>query len=147
MKLFPNRALAIFLGALLIITGVITFLASNRSENIYPIGSAPAALQGFLKAMAERDPALARSYLEPESQCDLNDLTQAFLSTENTINLVEANEELTTARIEIEVKYNSNSLFNDGYSQREIIRLVKIEESWRITGIPWPLYGCKELNS
>jgi len=39
---------------------------------------------------------------------------------------------------------SSGGLFADNYIERHNYRLAKESGSWRILGIPWPLYSCGE---
>jgi hypothetical protein len=144
VKFFANRVLAVLLVGILLTIGTLAYLAGNRTVSTYPTGSPEATVQNFLKAVSEKDSSLAQKYLEPETDCNINDLNRAVISPDLAVNLLKASQDEETARIDIQIKYNSNALFNDGYSEIQIIRLINIKNQWKITGIPWPLYGCGE---
>jgi hypothetical protein len=146
VKFFANRALAVLLVSILLIIGTLAYLAGNRTVSSYPTGSPEAAIQNFLKAISERDTSLAQRYLEPKSNCDIEDLNRAVISPDLAVNLLKSTQDEESARIDIQIKYNSNTLFNDSHSEIQIIRLINIENKWKITGIPWPLYGCGEFK-
>lgn len=44
------------------------------------------------------------------------------------------------------VDISSGGPFNDYYTEKHSFRLVKESGSWRIQGIPWPMYSCGEMN-
>jgi len=146
MKLAPNRLLALLVLILVIAAGSLALIAGERNESKYAVGSPESVVQNYLKAMADRDTTLAKTYLSSDSRCDIVDLDRSSISRDTAIDLIRSEISGSSARVDIRIRYATGDLFNSGWSEEQTIRLINTSGKWLITGVPWPLYSCEEVK-
>ena len=142
----PNRVLAVVVGALLLVVLAVVSLTVGRGVTTYDITKPEGVAQAYLQAAFDGDFDEAATFFEPESDCDATDLDRAFLQNDVRISLagVDTDDERATVRITADIP--DGGPFGGYYEERHTLRLVRVDEDWKLTGIPWPLYDCTTPN-
>lgn len=146
MRWSPNRVLAVVVGALLLVVLAVVSLTVGRGVTTYDITEPEGVAQAYLQAAFDGDFDEAATFFEPESDCDATDLDRAFLQNDVRISLagVDTDDERATVRITADIP--DGGPFGGYYEERHTLRLVRVDEDWKLTGIPWPLYDCTTPN-
>ena len=146
MRWSPNRVLAVVVGALLLVVLAVVSLTVGRGVTTYDITEPEGVAQAYLQAAFDGDFDEAATFFEQESDCDATDLDRAFLQNDVRISLagVDTDDERATVRITADIP--DGGPFGGYYEERHTLRLVRVDEDWKLTGIPWPLYDCTTPN-
>ena len=135
------RAFASIGAIALVALAIFSAMQSNPSE--FTPGTPEATVQGFFKALSERDSEAAVDYFVADSPCELFEIDRQGLSQEITIDLVDSEVTGDNAKVKVRIRYSSNDMIS-GWKEEQMIRLIKESGQWRITGTPWPLYDCEQ---
>lgn len=141
-----NRILAIVVVVSLILIALSTVLTLTRETKLYSATSPEGVVQLYLKAVIDGKNDQAASYFVTGSECDPSDLDRAYVSETIRVNLVSSTIEGESAYVKIDANTGSSGPFDDGYTESHTYRLKKESGSWRIEGIPWPLWDCGSVN-
>ena len=141
-KRTPNQILAVLISVISIISILIILISYNRNAVVFEANSPEGVTQAYLKSVFDGDYDLAASFLEANSKCDASDLDRTFVNKTVRISLSSVDITDESARVKIRLEYSSGSPFDSSYSEEQTIRLVKEDNLWKITGIPWPMYDC-----
>lgn len=125
----------------LVALAILSAIQSKPSE--FTSGTPEATVQGFFKALSERDSEAALGYFVTDSPCELFEIDRQSLSQEITIDLVETEITADASKVKVRIRYSSNDMIS-GWKEEQVIRLTKESGQWRITGTPWPLYDCEQ---
>ena len=142
MKWSPNRVLAIIVGALLVLAVVIVVLTTGRNVKTYDLAQPEGVAQAYLQAVFAGDFDEAASYFEPGSECDASDLDRAFIQENVRISLAGVSGDAERSAVRIVADIPNGGPFGGYYEERHTLRLVFVDDVWKLTGIPWPLYDC-----
>lgn len=134
--------LAVVVGVLLLIVVAVVSLTVGRQVTTYDISEPEGVAQAYLQAAFDGDFDEAATFFEPESECDASDLDRAYLQEDVRVSLagVDSDDERATVRITADIP--DGGPFGGYYEERHTLRLVRIDDAWKLTGIPWPLYDC-----
>lgn len=138
----PNRVLVIVVGVLSVIAVVVIALTAGRSVTSYDLDTPEGVAQAYLQAAFDGDFDEAATYFAPDSECDASDLDRAFIQDSVRISLAGVDEDDDRATVRITADIPDGGPFGGYYEERHSLRLVVVSETWRLTGIPWPLYDC-----
>jgi hypothetical protein len=138
----PNFVLAVIVALITITSIFVVIISSNRSTLEFDANSPQAVTQSYLVAIFDEDFDQAAQYFEATSECDASNLDKAYFDKNARINLLEADITDNRARVKVMIEYSNSDLFNNYYSEETVFRLLKEDDSWTLTGIPWPLYEC-----
>lgn len=141
-----NRILLIIAGLSLILVALSAVLTANRDEVELSPTKPEGVVQLYLKAIIEGKNDQAASYFASKSECDASDIDRAYISDTLRINLVSTSQEGESAYVKIDANTGSGGPFEDGYTESHTYRLIKEAGSWRIEGIPWPLWDCGTIT-
>jgi hypothetical protein len=138
----PNRVVLVLIGALLLTTIAIVSLTAGRTVTNFDLASPEGVAQAYLQATFDGDFDEAASYFAPDSDCDASDLDRAFIQKDARISLagVSGDAERTVVRITADIP--GGGPFGGYYEEQHSLRLLYVGDSWKLTGIPWPLYDC-----
>ena len=128
----------------LALIAVSIFVSSNRNETQYSQSSPEGVVQSYLKAVIEGKHDRAASFFTADSECDASDIDRSYVSETLRVNLVSSEINGDTAYVKIDANSNSGALLDEGYTETHTYRLVREGGSWRLAGIPWPLWDCGE---
>jgi len=141
-----NGVLALIAAVSLLLIAVSLFVSSNREETKYAADTPEGVVQLYLKAIIEGKHDKAANYFATGSECDASDIDRAYVSDTLRVNLVSSEIDGNSAYVKIEANLDSGMLFEDGYSESHTYRLAREKANWRLTGIPWPLWDCGDIN-
>lgn len=134
--------LAVVVGVLLLVAIAVVSLTVGRQVTTYDVSLPEGVAQAYLQAAFDGDFDEAATFFEPDSECDASDLDRAFLQEDVRISLagVDSDDERATVRITADIP--DGGPFGGYYEERHTLRLVRVDDAWKLTGIPWPLYDC-----
>ena len=138
----PNRVLLVVVSVLAVVTVAVAALTVGRDVTSYDLDSPEGVAQAYLRATFDGDFDEAAGYLEPESECDASDLDRAFIQNDVRISLAGVDSDAERATVRITADIPDGGPFGGYYEERHTLRLVLVDEAWKLTGIPWPLYDC-----
>lgn len=141
-----NRILLLIATLSLILVTVSAILTANRDEIKLSPSTPEGVVQLYLKAIIEGKNDQAASYFSKDSKCDASDIDRAYVSDSLRVNLVSSSIESNSAYVKIDANTGSNGPFDDGYTESHTYRLTRDIGSWRIEGIPWPLWDCGTIT-
>ena len=142
MKWSPNRVLAIVVAVLLVLTVAIVILTTGRNVKTYDLALPEGVAQAYLQAVFAGDFDVAAGYFEPDSDCDASDLDRAFIQENVRISLAGVSGDAERSAVRIAADIPNGGPFGGVYEERHTLRLVFVDDVWKLTGIPWPLYDC-----
>lgn len=133
------------MGGAVVLAVIAAVATSGRSSSELPADSPEATVQAYLEAILDRDVS-ALDRLEADTDCETSDITQAPIPDSARAVLVEVDVDGDQATIEVEISESSAGSPFDTYEfvHDEVFVLEQDDDGeWRITGAPWPLYGCE----
>lgn len=140
-----NRVLAIVLAAVVVVAVVAVVVSASRDTTSPEEGTPAGVVQDYLSAVVEGDHEEAASLIAPESPCDVTDLDRAYVPDDVRVVLRDTEVDGSTAQVRVEVVMSSDDLLGGSeYSEEHTFRLVSTDPGWLVTGVPWPVYDCKE---
>lgn len=132
--------------ALLVLVWV-TVAIRNPAE--FEPGSPEAIVQIYVQSVLDGDSDTAWALLTPALQrrCDVDDLEDRYRGRSGNVVLVDTDVQDDTARVELEftASYGDDPFDVSDYSYGERFQLRLIDDEWRISAAPWPLYRCSEV--
>ena len=141
-----NSVLALIAAVALLLIAVSLFVSSNREATKYAADTPEGVVQLYLKAIIEGKHDQAANYFVAGSECDASDIDRAYVSDTLRVNLVSSEIDGNSAYVKIEANLDSGTLFESGYNESHTYRLTREKTNWRLTGIPWPLWDCGDIN-
>jgi hypothetical protein len=126
----------------LAVVALVFSVGSNVTD--YDDSSPEGVAQSYLTASFDGDFDRAAEFFETGSTCDADDLDRAFIQDSVRISLVEVSVDGDRARVRISAEIPSGGPLGGFYGEEHTLRLVRIDDQWRLTGVPWPLYDCNE---
>ena len=138
----PNRVLLVVIGLLGLITVAVLALTVGRNVEEFELDSPEGVTQAYLKAAFDGDFDEAASYFSTDSECDATDLDRAFIQEDVRVSLVDVSATADKGTVRIDAEIADGSPFAGYYEEQHSLRLVRENDAWKLTGIPWPLYDC-----
>ena len=99
-------------------------------------------VQQYVQAVMVGDNDLAGDFLAASTVCDAGDLDRTYVDPASRIDLVSTSIDGDRAHVRIAVQIPTGELMQSNWTDERTIRLERSDGTWRITGIPWPLYEC-----
>lgn len=124
---------------------IVAALTSTWSVQQRDPGTPEGIVQSYLTAVLDRRSDDAASYLASDSSCTPEHFDTAWIGQGARVDLIDVAVTDATAKVDVRVTIDNGEPFGGGYGEDHAYRLVQEAGKWRITGIPWPLYGCGEL--
>lgn len=138
-----QRIAAIWLGgALLLVLAVAGIFAATREPAELDPHTPAGVVQQYVQAVMAGDNDLASDFLAASSVCDAGDLDRTYVDPASRIDLLSTSIDGNRAHVRIAVQIPTGELMQSNWTDERTIRLERMDETWRITGIPWPLYEC-----
>lgn len=138
----PNRALLVIVGVLGLITVAVLALTVGRSVEEFDLDSPEGVAQAYLKAAFDGDFDEAASFFGTDSECDATDLDRAFIQEDVRVSLIEVTTTADKSTVRINAEIADGSPFGGYFEEQHSLRVVREDDMWKLTGIPWPLYDC-----
>lgn len=140
----PEAVLAAAVGVIVAVAGTAAVVAVRRDGAGPDAGTPEAVVAAYLRALASGDLPAALDQLEPSTPCGLDDLARAYVPTSLRAVLAgtTGDDEAVVVTVEITENPDESLMGSGGWSHDERIVLHRVDDAWRITGEPWPVYGC-----
>jgi hypothetical protein len=138
----PNRVLLVVIGVLGLVTVAVLALTVGRGVEEFDLDSPEGVAQAYLKAAFDGKFDEAANYFATESECDATDLDRAYIQEDVRISLVEVTTTADKGTVRINAEIADGSPFAGYYEEQHSLRVVREDDTWKLTGIPWPLYDC-----
>ncbi|MBC7291689.1 MAG: hypothetical protein H5T83_10235 [Actinotalea sp.] len=135
-----DRVLVGIVVAVVLLGGVIAWVASRRTPEVFAPGTPEAVVQEFLGAALDRDDEKVLAMLSDES-CTLEDLARAWVPESARIVLVDSTVRESSATVRIEVT-EAGDLLGGGWSHEEVVGLTRDGATWLVRPSSWPYYDC-----
>lgn len=143
----PEKVLLYVVGGILLFAVVGGTVAALRPPPEFESGTPEAVVQGYLQAVFEGDAAAAEAYLSDSSACHAADIERALGEESARVVLRDTRVEDAKAQVRVEMVFSSGGPFDTyEYSQNRTFFLGREGDDWKITGQPWPVFSCEELN-
>jgi hypothetical protein len=136
-----NKVLGIVL-AVIAAVALIAVLALKEPVAELDKNSPEGTVQQYLGAVTDRDFEQALTFLASDSKCTVEDFDRAYIQDSLRIGLSEASTAESTAVVTVSIQYSNGDPFGGTYSEDRNFRLIKTDDGWKITGVPWPTYEC-----
>lgn len=128
-----------------IVLGAVAVGAFIDREQTYPAGSAEAAVQGYLRAVADQDATTAFTYISDELVDECGEFPRESITQRGDYRfratLVEtiARDGTTEVNVEITERWGSPPFDGGDSTYRQSFVLIQAA-GWRFSEVPWPLY-------
>lgn len=142
MRTSANRVLAIVAAVVAIVAIVVAALTASWTVSDRDPASPEGVVQTYLTAVFDGRTADAAALLDPTGDCTADNLDTAYVQRSARVDLVETTLSGDTAQVKVRVEFSNDDPFGGSYGEDHTYRLLRVEGVWRITGVPWPLYGC-----
>jgi len=142
----PNRILGFVVAVIVVASAIVVAVSLNKPVKELDQASPEGVVQSYLVDIFDGRYEAAMSYMETGSKCEASDLDRTYVPQDVRINLLAVEEEDSNARVKFQIETPSGAPLDSYYTEEQVIRLVKEDQNWKITGIPWPLYDCGILN-
>ena len=135
---------------LIVATVVLSILAiaalilnATKESKTFDPKSPEGVIQSFLIAISEHKNSVAAEYLSAMTSCNVDDIDRSYVGGELSVNLITSEISGDLATVTVSTKVNSEGLFGDSSQEVHVYRLSRSGNSWKIEGIPWPIFGCE----
>ena len=144
MPVKANVVLTAAVGVIAAVAAVAAVVAVQRDPVALDPGSPEATVQAYLGAIAADDYPAAIDQLAQDSTCGLQDLLAAYLPESLEVVLTDSEIDGSEAVVTVEVTeiHGEGPFDSSGYAHTETLLLREEGGLWRLTGSPWPMYGC-----
>lgn len=142
MSRSADRVLAGIVVLVLLLGGVVAWIATHRVPAAYEPGTPEAVTQAFLTAALDRDHDTVVGLLA-DDRCSLNDVARAFVPRSARVVLLGTVVRSDEASVRVEVTETSGGLLDGGgWMHEEVVTLVRDGDSWLVEPDSWPFHGC-----
>ncbi len=142
----PNRILGLVVALIVLVSVLVVIVSTNRPAQDLDANSPEGVVQAYLVDIVDGNYESAMTYMEADSKCVASDLDRTYVPTNVRINLLSIELDDSRARVKFQIETPSGAPLDSYYTEEQVIRLVDENGTWKITGIPWPLYDCGILN-
>lgn len=137
-----NFYLAVLISTIFVVALIFAITSGNTVKTLQS-GTPEATIQKYLKSLNDGRNEDGASYFSSASKCEVEDIDRAYIDRnalvifDKTVTVSE-----NSAIVYISIQRNDAPLMADPYTESQNYRLVKEQGTWKISGIPWPLYEC-----
>ena len=132
------------IGAAVVVSILVAALAGGEEE--FPEGTPEAAVQDYLRAIADRDATVALGFLSTglNERCGEIPRETVVQRGDNrfraTLTATTVRDDTTEVEVEITEIYGSDPFGGGEYDFQQVFVLVQEAGEWRFDETPWPLY-------
>jgi len=138
----PTTVVVVATSVVVVVAVVVLAFSLGRNVTEYDATTPEGVAQSYLTAAFDGDFDRAAEFIEAGSDCDADDLDRAYIQESARISLVDSSIDGERARVRIAAEIPSAGPLGGFYREEHTLRLVRIDDQWRLTGVPWPLYDC-----
>lgn len=138
----PNRVLAVIIGFVILAVAVATLLSATKTAVVLDRSTPTGSVQIYLKAILSGKNVAAAKMLSPSSTCTIEDVDRAHVVHTARVLLLDATTNGGNAEVRVRVEIPSVDPLGDSMTEDHTFRLINMNRSWLLTGVPWPLYDC-----
>ena len=142
MRTSANRILATIVIVFALIAIAVGIGLSSQSIKKLSPSSPEATVQRFLEAVFDDRNDQAAALLSADSKCEAEDFDRAYIPESRRVTLTKSEITSGIARVKVSVEISNGDPFNSFFNESHTYRLTSMAGSWKIDGIPWPLYDC-----
>ena len=118
------------------------------AEEEFAAGSVEAAVQDYLRAVRDGEPAVAIGFLSDDLRegCGVSELRSAYSFERNFTARVRdttVRDQSTEVVVRITEGDRGSPFGGGGYSHNEFLILERLNGEWRFTEMPWPRFFCR----
>lgn len=139
-----NRALVIFVGAVVALAVAAGLVVANRHTPVLDPDTPEGIVQEYLQAVIAGDYPAAAELLSPSSGCDVSDLAAAYApgSARIVLDRVAVDGDHAVVTVDVTEDSGDGPFGSSGYSHSERITVQREGGTWKIAGSPWLLSSC-----
>ncbi len=137
-------AVAGVVGAAVVVSILVAALAGGEKE--FPEGTPEAAVQSYLRAIADRDASAALAFLSTDLTERCGDIPRETVVQRGnnrfraTLTQTTVRDDTTEVDVEITESFGSDPFGGNEWSFHEVFVLVQESGDWRFDETPWPLF-------
>lgn len=141
MKSRPHLVLVIVAAAVVALAVLAGVLSANRELPTLDPTTPEGTAQLFVIAVTQADGDAALDYLDPALRCKAPLLWD---HPRDGLSMTVAGSNITGERatVHLDVTESTGAPFST-YQHREEFKLRRNGESWLLSEVPWPVYGCR----
>lgn len=144
MDIRPNIVLAVVTAAIVALALTAAILSLRQPASAGDPSTPQGVVQSYAKAVVEQNYATAVALLDPSLQCTRGHFLTSYVPGNTALMLLETTDTTDPASVTVEISSYGDALAGST-SHQEVFELRPFEETWRITGAPWPVYDCGML--
>ena len=145
MRTSANRMLAAIVAVLVVIGLVIASVSSSWQASPRDPKSPEGVLQTYLEAVAAHDAEAALAQLESDTKCTVANFQQMYYDNSSRVNLVDVSITGDQANVQVRIEHGDGDPFGSTWNEDQSFQLVRSGDSWRLHGMPYPVYNCGEV--
>jgi len=142
MRLSANRMLALVVGVVVILGIVVASLASSWTVSKRDPASPEGVVQAYLSAIVAHDAVAARAQLETTTPCTTENFQQVYFDNASRVDLVDVSTTGDRSTVHVRIEHGNGDPFGGTWTEEQFFELIRTAGSWRITGMPYPVYNC-----
>ena len=148
MAASPNRVLVGLVGAVVLLAAVAGVVASQRESPVLDTGTPEGVTQVYVQAVIDGDHLGAADLLSPTSDCDLDDVSQAYLpdSLRVVLESTDVDGDRAVVTIVVTDRFSDGPFGASEYAHTERVTLAREGGSWLVTGSSWLLPSCGPMK-
>lgn len=144
MNTRANRVLAIVVGLLVLIAVLAGIVSTQQSPRAFDAGTPAATVQTYLQAVLDGDAETAVAQLGPDVGCTAEDFARGQQSEPDRAVVTRSIVREDSAQIHVDLVYAGGVLGGDGWSDPIVFPLERSADTWLISTMVWPYFGCDE---
>jgi hypothetical protein len=145
MRGSANRMLGVIVGAIVVIGIVVASVASSWEATPRDPKSPEGVVQAYFEAVVAHDAEATLAFLEPGTSCTVTNFQQTYFDTGSRVNLVDVKVTGNRADVHVRIEHGNGDPFGSTWNEDQYFQLVRAGDTWRLHGIPYPLYNCGEV--
>lgn len=141
MDIRPNIVLAVVTAAIVALALTAAIFSLRQPASAGDPSTPQGVVQSYAKAVVEQNYAAAVALLDPTLQCTDRHFLTSYVPENTALTLLETADATDPASVTVDISNYGDALAGSTAHQ-EVFELRRFEETWRITGAPWPVYDC-----
>lgn len=139
----PNIVLAVVTVAIVALALVAAIVSLRQPTSAGDPSTPQGVVRAYAKAVVEQNYSAAAALVDSELNCTPAHFAASFVPENVALTLLEASDRADPESVAVAINSYGESL--TGSSSQEVFELHRFEDTWRITGTPWPVYNCGVL--